>query len=267
MKYAPTVLITGGASGLGRALAEQAAAAGYRVAVADIHQTRGEDLCRGLTQAGAECFFVECDVRRETDLRRAVERVLRRWQQLDLLINCAGVASTGLFEAIPQEDWDWLFDINVMGTVRACRAAVSVMKRQRRGHIVNIAGIGGLAPGPAMSTWNAAQAAVINLSDSLSAELDPEDIGVTVACPDFFRTHLAESLRAPDPISEVRFERLMDNPDLNATRAAEAILKAVERKQDRVLPGSEARRAHRQKRWRPARFRRRMAELATRFRR
>jgi NAD(P)-dependent dehydrogenase (short-subunit alcohol dehydrogenase family) len=267
MKYAPTILITGAASGLGRALAEQAAATGYRVAVADIHRTRGEETCRSLVQAGAETFFVECDVRREADLRRTVERVLRRWQKLDVMINNAGVASAGLFEAIPQEDWDWLFDINVMGTVRGCRAAVSAMKRQHQGHIVNIAGSGALAPQPAMSAWNAAQAAIVNVSESLRAELQPEGIQVTVACPDFFRTHLSESLRAPDPITGVRFERLLDNRDLNATRAAEAIMRSLARNQPRVTPGSEARRAVRQKRWLPGRFQRRMTELATRLRR
>ncbi len=267
MKYAPTILITGAASGLGRALAEQAAANGYRVAVADVHQTRGEETCRGLVQAGAETFFVECDVRREKDLRRTVERVLRRWQRLDVIINNAGVASAGLFEAIPQEDWDWLFDINVMGTVRGCRAAVSAMKRQHQGHIVNIAGAGALAPRPAMSAWNAAQAAIVSVSESLRAELQPEGIQVTVACPGFFRTHLTESLRAPDPISTARFERLLDSRELNATRVAEAIVRAIQRNQPRVTPGSEARRAGRQSRWMPKRFQRHMAELAARLRR
>ncbi len=267
MKYAPTVLITGAASGLGRALAEQAAAAGYRVAVADIHQTRGEETCRGLIQLGAETFFVECDVRREADLRRTVERVVRRWHQLDVMINNAGVASAGLFEAIPQEDWDWLFDINVMGTVRGCRAAVSAMKRQHQGHIVNIAGSGALAPRPAMSAWNAAQAAIVNLTESLRSELQPEGIQMTVACPDYFRTHLNESLRAPDPVSSVRFERLLDSRELNANRVAESIMRAIERNQPRVTPGSEARRAGRQNRWMPQRFQRHMAELATRLRR
>lgn len=267
MKYAPTALITGAASGLGLALAHEAAEAGYRVAVADIHRTRGEELCRSLSRTGAEALFVECDVRQENQIRRTVDRVLRRWQQLDLLINNAGVASTGLFEAIPQQDWDWLFDINVMGTVRASRAAVSVMKRQEEGYIVNIAGSGGFAPAPAMSAWNAAQAAIINFSEGLQSELAPEGIKVTLACPDYFRSHLHENLRAPDAISEVRFERLMDRTELNTSRAAEAIFRAIQRQQPRVTPGAPARRAQRARRWRRRRFQRHLVELAYRLRR
>lgn len=267
MKYAPTILITGGASGLGQALAEQAAAAGYRVAVADIHRTRGEQVCRDLSRTGAESFFVECDVRSEADLRRTVERVLRRWQQLDVMVNNAGVASAGLFESIPAEDWDWLFDINVMGTVRGCRAAVSVMKRQRQGHIINVAAQGALTPAPALSCYNAAAAAVANLTETLRAELAPEGINVTLVCPDFFRTNLAESLRAPDPVTVARFERLTESRDLTARQIAAHILDRVDRNTFLVLPHAEGRRLWRLKRWRPARFHDTMRRLAEKLRR
>lgn len=267
MKYSPTMLITGGASGLGRNLAEQAADAGYRVAIADIHRTRGEDLCRTLMERNAECFFIECDVRRERDLRRAVERVLRRWKQLDVMVNNAGVAGAGLFEAIPQADWDWLFDVNVMGTVRGCRAAVSAMKRQRSGHIVNIAAMTALAPSPAMSSYSAAQAAVVNLSETLREELAPEGIGVTVVCPAFFRSHLEESLRTPDPVTAARFERLLETDDVTAGQIATQILNAIRKKRFMVLPRGEARRLWRLKRWWPERFYRGMEAVAVKLRR
>lgn len=267
MNYSPTMLITGGASGLGRGLAEQAAAEGYRVAVADIHRTRGEDVCRALTEQNAECFFIECDVRRDEDLRRAVERVLRRWRQLDVMVNNAGVAGAGLFEAIPEQDWQWLFNINVMGTVRGCRAAVSAMKRQRRGHIVNIAGMAGLTPGPALSSYNAAQAAVVNLSETLREELAPEGIHVTLVCPGFFASHLDESLRAPDPVTAARFERMQDGGDTTATQLAGQILAAIKKHRFMVLPDAEAKAAWRLKRWRPEKFYRGMEKLAAKFRR
>lgn len=267
MKYSPTMLITGGASGLGRSLAEQAAAEGYRVAVADIHRTRGEDTCRALAEQNAECFFVECDVRRDEDLRRAVERVLRRWRQLDVMVNNAGVAGAGLFEAIPQDDWQWLFDINVMGTVRGCRAAVSAMKRQRHGHIVNIAAMEALTPAPALSSHNAAKAALVNLSETLRAELAPEGIHVTVVCPPFFRSHLAESLRAPDPVTAARFERLLDGGDTSATLVAKQTLTAIRKRRFLVIPSAEAKADWRLKRWWPERFYRGMEKLAVKFRR
>lgn len=267
MKYAPTMLITGGASGLGRALAEKAAADGYRVAIADIHRTRAEDVCRTLAALEAEHFFVECDVRREQDLRRAVDRVIRRWQQLDVMVNNAGVAGAGLFEAVPLADWEWLLDINLLGTVRGCRAAITPMKRQRSGHIVNIASMAALTPPPAMASYNATKAAVVNLSETLRAELAPEGIHVSVVCPSFFRTNLGESLRAPDPLTRARFERLMEHNDVTAEQIAARVLKAVEQKQFLILPHPEGRKAWRRKRLFPERFYRGMERIAVKFRR
>jgi NAD(P)-dependent dehydrogenase (short-subunit alcohol dehydrogenase family) len=267
MKQAPTILITGGASGLGRAIAEAAAARGYRVAIADIHHTRGEQLCESLTAQQVEALFIECDVRDEAALRRAVERVVRRWQQLDVMVNAAGVAVTGLFEAVPAGDWDWLFDVNVMGTVRGCRAALSVMRRQRHGHLINIASINALAPRPALSPLAAAEGAIVNLSESLYSELAPDDIAVTVLCPGFYASQLADNLRAPDALTAARFERLLQDSDTEARQVADTLMAALPERPLRLIPDVDARRTWRQRRWWQRRYFRRLFELARRFRR
>lgn len=262
-----TALITGGASGLGLAMAREAGQRGYRVAIADIHEGRGEEARRALQEQGVEAIFSLCDVRREQDLRQAVQRVIRRWGHLDLMINNAGVAAAGPFEAIPVDDWEWLLEINLMGVVRGCRVAVTEMKRQGRGHIVNIASMAGLTPPPGMSVYNVSKSAVVSLSETLRAELSPLGINVTLVCPSFFRTNLGDSLRTPDPVSSARFERLLDNNDMTADMIAEDIFKAVEKNQFLVIPHSPAKKAWRQKRWFPERFHTAMQELARKIRR
>ncbi len=261
------VLITGAASGLGLALAREAGRLGMRVALADINEQRGEQARRGLSENGVECLFTYCDVRREQDIRNAVQRVVRRWGQLDILINNAGVAAAGLFEAIPADDWDWLLDINLLGVTRGCRVAVTEMKRQGHGHIVNIASMAALTPPPGMSAYNVAKAAVVSLSESLHGELAPLGIDVTVVCPSFFRTNLGESLRAPDPVTSARFEKLLAHNDITADDIARDTFKAIDKKQFLVLPHADGRKAWRQKRWFPGRFAAQMQQLARRLRR
>ena len=267
MSNPPSILITGGSSGLGRALAEEAGARGYRVAIADIHETRGEELCALLREQEVENMFIACDVRREADLRRAVDRILHRWQQLDVMVNNAGIAGAGLFETIPSSEWDRLLDTNLMGVVRGCRAALRPMKQRGQGHIVNIASMAGLVPPPGMSHYNVAKAGVVSLSESLRAELAPLGLHVTVVCPSFFRTNLSESLRAPDPVTTARFERLLERSDITAEEIAKMTLDAVEKKKFLALPHPEARRAWRMKRWFPERFYRAMEGLGAKLRR
>lgn len=267
MKPASTVLITGGGGTLGLALAREAAARHYRVALADLDESRGEAARAAIAETGAESFFVRCDVRSEAELRNAVQRVTRRWGNLDLMVNCAGVASAGLFETIPDEDWTWQLDINLMGSVRGSRAALSEMRRQGHGHIVNIAALNGLAPQPGMSGYNAAEAAIMAFSETLYAELQPLGVGVTLVCPAFFRSGLASTMRSPDPVSHARISRLLEQGDVEAAELARLILNAVEKGEFLVVPPGRARRVWRRKRLRPRRFLEDMLALARKHRR
>lgn len=264
---APSILITGGASGLGRALAETAARRGYRVAIADTHSVRCEEVCRMLADLQAEHLHLACDVRRDSDVRQAVDRVVRRWGTLDLLINNAGIASAGLFETLAEADWQAQLDTNLLGTVRACRAAVTAMKRQGKGHIVNVAAMTALAPAPGMSSYSATQAAIVALSESLHSELAPLGIRVSVACPSFFRSNLNESLRAPDPVSRVRFEHLLGQHGYSADEVATRIFSGIDAGDFLLLPQPGLKHLWRRKRWRPQQALRAMLPLAEKLRR
>ena len=162
------IFITGGASGLGRALAERYTQAGARVCIGDIHEAR---LAETVAALGATASSIRCDVTREEDLQAAAAHVEKLWGGVDVVFNNAGVAQAGAIDTLPMEDWRLIFDINVLGVVRGCKVFTPLFRRQKSGHFVNIASMAGLLDVPFMSSYNASKAAVVSLSETLEHQL------------------------------------------------------------------------------------------------
>ena len=242
------IFITGGASGLGRATALRFARAGFRVCIGDVHEARGQEVQAELGEQG---LFLRCDVTREEDLRAVAAELERRWGGVDVVMNNAGVAAAGAIEDVPLSDWEWILDINLLGVVRGCRVFVPLLKRQRSGHLVNVASMAGLLDVPQMSSYNATKAAVVSLSETLHNELAEAGVGVSVVCPSFFRTNLHESMRTADPGLRTAMNKLLDRSAVSAEDIAERIFRAVERREFYVLPHAEGRVAWRLKRLLP----------------
>ena len=242
------IFITGGASGLGRATALRFARAGWRVAIGDVHDARGEEV-RALL--GPEGRYLRCDVRREDDLVAAAAELERAWGGVDVVMNNAGVAGAGAIEEVTLEDWQWILDINLLGVVRGCRAFVPLLKRQRAGHIVNVASMAGLMDVPLMSSYNATKAAVVSLSETLHNELADAGVGVSVVCPSFFKTNLHESMRTQNPGLRVAMHKLLERGKVTAEDVAEDVFGAVQERRFYVLPHAEGRAAWRLKRLLP----------------
>ena len=183
------VLVTGGASGLGAALVAQFVAEGHQVLSTDVGGGRRRD-------GGAS--YRQLDVRSPEDWEAAVAWCEQNWGGLDILVNNAGIATGGRIDVESLDEWDRVVDINLMGVVRGCRAFTPLFKRQRSGHIVNTASAAGLVHPPMMSSYNTVKAGVVALSETLSHELHPYGVTVSVVCPSFFRTNLADSIRGAD---------------------------------------------------------------------
>lgn len=260
------IFITGGASGLGRALAARYAADGWRVLIGDINDERGRETEAALQDAG-EVRFRALDVTDEDSLIAARDWLQAQWGGLDVLVNNAGVAAAGRIERIPREDWDWILDINLKGVVRGCRVFVPLLKRQGHGHIVNVASMAGLLNVPVMSSYNVTKAGVVALSETLRFELEPWGIRTSLVCPSFFRTNLQESLRTPEPGMAETVDKLLAGSDIDADDIAVMIRDAVERGRFLVLPHRYGRRAWFFKRYLPWLFNRGMRKLAARYRR
>lgn len=245
------VLITGAGSGLGRALALRFAAAGYRVSVTDRDADSAQATLDAIAAAGGPAgWAARLDVTSDSEFADLATRLQDEWGGIDVLVNNAGVATAGTVVDSPIEQWRWVLDINLLGCVRGCRAVLPAMIAAGRGHVVNVASFAGIANPPAMASYNAAKAAVISLSETLRFELAPHGIGVSVACPSFFKTNLLATSRRDAPLDSADtapqmtriVERLMDKAALTATDVAEAIFAAVRDRRFLVLPQADDRR-------------------------
>lgn len=230
----PRVLITGGAGGLGLALAAAYLDRGARVLVADLAPTRPDGV-------PGDAAYLTLDVRSDADWARARDWVDGEWGGLDLLVNNAGLASGGRIDHDNIDDWQRMFDVNLFGVARGCRTFAPVFKAQRSGHILNIASAAGLIHGPGMSSYNAAKAGVVALSETLGFELSPWGIGVAVACPSFFRTNLHAGFVGADTAMQAAAVALIDRSPLSAEEVASAIVAGLDAGEQVIVPDELAR--------------------------
>lgn len=240
------VLITGAASGLGKAMARRYVDAGAKVLITDLDAEAGQLAAKEL---GAQ--FLRLDITDDGAWADAVQWCEQEWGGLDVLVNNAGVASGGRFELVSMEDWQWVLDINVLGVVRGCRAFVPGFKRQGSGTIVNVASLAALTNLPAMSSYNVSKTAVLALSQTLRHELAPYGVSTTVVCPGFVRTNLGATLRSPDPEAARMMERLMKSSTVTPEDVAEQVFTAAQRGDFLVLTHKDGRRFHWMQRFAP----------------
>jgi len=180
--------ITGCSSGFGSALAKELLENGYPVAVT----ARNIDQVKTLTDAYPETAFpISLDVTNPLQITSAVESAIARFGRIDVLVNNAGIGYFGAIEESEEDEVRKMFEINVFGLAKMTQAVLPYMRKQRSGHILNIASIGGLRSFPGIGFYNATKYAVDGLSESLSKEVAPLGIKVTIIAPSGFRTDWA----------------------------------------------------------------------------
>jgi len=181
-------LITGCSTGFGRALAIEALAQGYSVAVASRNTNDVEDI---VSKYPETALAVSLDVTSGAEITAAVEKTIAHFAQIDVLVNNAGIGYFGAIEESEEAEVRRMFEINVFGLARMIQEVLPHMRKRRMGHILNIASIGGLRSFPGVGFYNATKYAVDGLSESLSKELAPLGIKVTIIAPSGFRTDWA----------------------------------------------------------------------------
>ncbi|WP_409329682.1 SDR family NAD(P)-dependent oxidoreductase [Trujillonella humicola] len=229
-------VVTGAASGLGRAMAERFAAEGMRVVLSDIDRPGLDAVAGQLAAAGAQVHAVPADVSAAGDVDHLAEESFARFGAVHLLCNNAGVVKSARPWALTVDDWRWVLGVDLWSVVHGIRAFVPRMLAQGgRAHVVNTASMTGLLPMPRLAAYSTAKAGVVALSESLQHDLDAEgaDIGVSVFCPGFVATRITDSARnrpaslgdtapatGPRTVSGVQ-------PTLTAEEAAGQVLDAV----------------------------------------
>jgi len=250
-----TAIVTGAASGLGRALAVRLARDGWSIALCDINPLGAEETKRLVHSAGGEGFYEPLDITRLEEWESLRERLRGRWDHLDLLVNNAGAGGSGEMGQFTLDDWRRLLDVNLFGGIQGCHTMLGWLKANSRGaHLMNTASFAAMAAAPSMAAYNVAKAGMLALSETLYTELRRHRIGVTVICPLFFRTNLLANWSCGNDAERRAAEFYTEHAGFTAEDVADAAVRAMQRGRLYVVLGRKARWYWRMKRLMPQTF-------------
>ena len=250
------VIITGAASGIGRALARAFVAAGDHVVVADVDAPGAQRVVDELVarRPGA-AVAAEVDVRDADAVAEVVRRTHEAHGRIDIIVNNAGIGVGGEVQELTLAHWDRVIDVNLRGVVHGVAAAYPLMVEQGFGHVVNVASLAGLVPSPMLVAYAATKHAVVGLSLSLRLEAKAHGVKVTVVCPGFTDTAILDSTGPADlPTTSMagHTRRLVQGGGLHDPEVLAAeVLRGIERDAPLVVAPRSARLAWRMMRVSP----------------
>jgi NAD(P)-dependent dehydrogenase (short-subunit alcohol dehydrogenase family) len=186
-------LVTGGASGIGRALCEELARRGAAVVVADLNADGAAAVASTITAAEGKASPAGLDVRRADDVERVYTETAAAHGRLDYVFNNAGLSTLGEVRDLSLEHWQKVVDVNLLGVIHGVHTAYRIMTAQGSGHIVNTASLAGLVGFPTALPYATTKYAVVGLSLSLRAEGAALGVKVSVVCPGFIQTGIFEA--------------------------------------------------------------------------
>jgi NAD(P)-dependent dehydrogenase (short-subunit alcohol dehydrogenase family) len=203
-------IITGGASGIGRALAEELAQRGCEVVLADLQIELAQEVASKIQASGGKAEAMEVDVTDFSAVEKLVEATVKRTGRLDYMFNNAGIAVAGGVDLYDIEDWNYVVDVNLRGVINGIQATYKRMITQGFGHIVNTASMAGLMPGPGNVSYTMTKHGIVGLSTSLRAEAAHLGVRVSVICPGVIRTPILEGGKYCRTLIELPLEKVRD---------------------------------------------------------
>jgi len=258
-------IVTGGASGIGRAVCQELGKFGATMVVADINLEGAEEVSKAISGNGGSATAAELDVRDAEAIQKLVDETFAEHGRLDYMFNNAGINIAGEVRDLLPEHWKRVLDINMMGVVHGTRIAYSVMVKQGFGHIVNTASLCGIMPVPLEAPYATAKHAVVGLSTSLRPEGAALGVKVSVFCPGVIQTPLLEKTVAVnstmDDILSISPLGIMDLND-----AIQALLQGVARNQGMIVCPKDSKMSWRLYRLVPALMDKLMAKSVSEFR-
>lgn len=207
-----TALVTGGGSGIGRAIALGLAGEGAAVAIADIEQDRVQHVEREARDLGLKALALRADVAEENDVEEMVQMTVDTFGTVDILINNAGAASRGFVAECAVEDWDRVIAVNLRGTFLCSRAALRHMIPRRSGKVLNIVSGLGIRGSPGGAAYGASKAGIINLTKSLAREVAGFGINVNAITPGLTDTPFWRASQSPEQIDRTLRSGLIGQP-------------------------------------------------------
>ncbi len=244
-------VVTGGASGLGRAMAWRFAREGMKIVLADIEQTTLDTTLEEFQEAGHEAIAVQGDVSRAADVESLAEQTLAAFGAVHIVCNNAGVAPGGLVWEHTVKDWEWAMGPNVWGVIHGVRVFTPILLKQNtEAHIVNTASVAGLLSLPGMGLYCVTKHAVVTLTECLHHDLveNSDKVRCSVLCPAYVPTGIADSERnrpahlrddRPKSEQELRREeglrRAVESGRITAEEVADAVFNAIRDKRFYIL--------------------------------
>ena len=240
-----TALITGAGSGIGRSLAVVMARRGMNLALVDIDRQGLAETVRVIGSCAGRLTVHPLDLVQRAAISALPGLIRAEHGGLDALVNNAGVAVSGHFEAIAEEDFDWLFSVNFAALVRMTRDFLPMLRESDQARIVNISSLFGLIAMPGQTAYAASKFAIRGFSEALRHELAGTSVGITLVHPGGVATSIVENAR---PSSAVPLEKTLQDKraftkllKISPDRAAETIVRGIERRRPRVIIGGHAR--------------------------
>jgi short-subunit dehydrogenase len=242
--HGQVAVLTGAASGIGRATALALARRGCHLALADIDAAGLAETAAAAAAHGVAVSQHALDVASRSAVAALPAAVLAVHGRVSLLVNNAGVALGGPFDQVAEADFDWLMDINFHGLVRMTRAFLPLLRTQAEARIVNISSVYGLIAPPGQTAYAAAKFAVRGFSNALRHELAGSRVGVTVVHPGGVATNIARRARLPAGLPPAEVQAGLAQAEkmlrLSPDRAADTIVHGIMRNRARVLVGGDA---------------------------
>jgi 3-oxoacyl-[acyl-carrier protein] reductase len=187
-------LITGGARGIGRAIALSLAKKGANLVIADISSESARETAGEMEALGVKAMPVALDVSKSAEVSRAIEVIGKEFGRLDILVNNAGITRDGLILRMKEEDWDAVIGINLKGVFLCSKEAVKVMVKQRYGRIVNIASVVAFMGNPGQANYSASKAGIVGLTKTIAKEYASRGITANAVAPGFISTAMTDAL-------------------------------------------------------------------------
>lgn len=232
-------IVTGGASGIGRALCLGLGERGAIVVVADIDADAAAEVARAIAAAGGRGSSRAVDVRDAAAVQRLVDEAVDEHGRIDFLFNNAGIGILGEQRDVTLDDWRRVLDVNLNGVVHGVVAAYPTMVRQGRGHIVNTASLAGLIPAALELSYTASKYAVVGLSQGLRAEGARLGVRVSVVCPGFIDTPILQQSEIRSPVERAPLMKMIPTP-MPPEKCARAILKGVAQNRSTIVVTAHA---------------------------
>jgi NAD(P)-dependent dehydrogenase (short-subunit alcohol dehydrogenase family) len=220
--------ISGAASGMGAGIARLFAQEGAAVVLIDVQVDKGEAIAEQIRTEGGQAAFFQCDLRREEEIRRSIDRAIATFHQLSIIVNCAGIVQVRLLHELDAVDWDRLMDINVKSIYLSIKHGFAHLRKNPRSYVVNIGSIGSFIGQAATPAYTSSKGAVLSLTRSIALDYAADGLRCNCICPGItdtpmLREHL-NNTSDPEATLAARLQRVPMGISLTPDDIAKAAL-------------------------------------------